>query len=83
MAYSGGTLTGRFGNDAARWDHYIASQNKMGAAAVRAGATIVIGNHSEYDSAYTKALLNNDPWQPWASPALSRWARTGCSATSP
>jgi metallo-beta-lactamase class B len=58
VAYSGGTLTGRFGNDAARWDQYIASQRKMAAAAARAGASILIGNHSEYDNAYTKGLLN-------------------------
>jgi metallo-beta-lactamase class B len=58
VAYSGGTLTGRFGNDVARWDEYIGSQKKMAAAAARAGATVLIGNHSEYDSAYTKGLLN-------------------------
>ena len=29
VAYSGGTLTGAFGTDGARWDEYIASQRKI------------------------------------------------------
>ena len=57
VAYNGGTLTGAFGSDAARWDEYIASQKKMAAAAAKAGATVLITNHSEYDNAYTKARM--------------------------
>jgi len=57
VAYNGGTLTGAFGNDAARWDEYIASQKKMAQAAAKAGATLLMTNHSEYDNAYTKARL--------------------------
>ncbi|HWC62776.1 MAG TPA: MBL fold metallo-hydrolase [Rhizomicrobium sp.] len=58
VAYNGGTLTGAFGTDAARWDQYIASQKKMAAAAAKLGATAMITNHSEYDNAYEKAQLS-------------------------
>ena len=57
VAYSGGTLTGAFGADGARWDEYIASQKRIGKAAADAGASVLISNHSEYDEAYTKARL--------------------------
>lgn len=57
VAYSGGTLTGNFGTDGARYDAYIASQKKMAAAAAKAGASVILSNHSEYDGAYTKARL--------------------------
>ena len=39
VAYSGGTLTGAFGTNAARWDEYIASQQRIAKAAADAGAT--------------------------------------------
>jgi metallo-beta-lactamase class B len=57
VAYSGGTLTGAFGTNGARWDEYIASQKKIAKAAADAGATVMLSNHSEYDGAYTKARL--------------------------
>jgi metallo-beta-lactamase class B len=57
VAYSGGTLTGAFGSNGARWDEYIASQKRIAKAAGDAGATVLISNHSEYDDAYTKARL--------------------------
>lgn len=57
VAYSGGTLTGAFGANAARWDEYIASQQRIAKAAADANATVVLSNHSEYDNAYTKARL--------------------------
>ena len=57
VAYSGGTLTGAFGTDGARWDQYIASQQKIAKVAADAGATVMLSNHSEYDSAYTRARL--------------------------
>src|SRR5687767_8129318 len=56
-AYSGGTLTGAFGTNAARWDEYVASQRKIAKAAADAGASVLLSNHSEYDGAYTKARL--------------------------
>jgi metallo-beta-lactamase class B len=63
VAYSGGTLTGAFGTNGARWDEYVASQRKMAKAAADAGATVLISNHSEYDGAYTKARLLLAPLQ--------------------
>ena len=57
VAYSGGTLTGAFGTDGARWDEYAASQRKIAKVAADAGATVILSNHSEYDGAYTKARL--------------------------
>ena len=57
VAYSGGTLTGAFGADGARWDEYIASQRKIAKVAAEKGATVILSNHSEYDNAYTKARL--------------------------
>src|SRR5690349_13438596 len=57
IAYSGGTLTGGFGADGARWDEYIASQKSIAKVAADAGATVLLSNHSEYDGAYTKARL--------------------------
>ena len=57
VAYSGGTLTGAFGTNAARWDEYIASQKRIAKAAADQGATVLLSNHSEYDNAYTKARL--------------------------
>ena len=57
VAYSGGTLTGAFGTNAARWDEYIDSQRRIAKAAGDAGATVILSNHSEYDNAYTKARL--------------------------
>jgi metallo-beta-lactamase class B len=57
VAYSGGTLTGAFGTDAARWDEYVSSQKKIARAAADAGASVILSNHSEYDGAYTKARL--------------------------
>ncbi|MEO8314692.1 MAG: MBL fold metallo-hydrolase [Pseudomonadota bacterium] len=57
VAYSGGTLTGAFGSVAARWDEYIASQQRIAKVAADAGASVILSNHSEYDNAYTKARL--------------------------
>jgi metallo-beta-lactamase class B len=57
VAYSGGTLTGAFGTNGARWDEYIESQKRIAKAAADAGATVMLSNHSDYDNAYTKARL--------------------------
>ena len=40
VAYSGGTLTGAFGTNAARWDEYVESQKRIAKAAADAGATV-------------------------------------------
>jgi metallo-beta-lactamase class B len=61
VAYSGGTLTGAFGQDAKRWDEYIESQKRIAKAANDAGASVLLSNHSEYDNAYTKARLVTAP----------------------
>jgi metallo-beta-lactamase class B len=63
VAYSGGTLTGAFGTNAARWDEYIASQRGVAMVAASAGATVILSNHSEYDGAYTRARLIAAPRQ--------------------
>src|SRR5207249_8720786 len=57
VAYSGGTLTGAFGTNGAKWDEYNDSQKKIAKAAADAGASVILSNHSEYDGAYTKARL--------------------------
>jgi metallo-beta-lactamase class B len=57
VAYSGGTLTGAFGTNGARWDEYVASQKKIAKAGADAGAAVILSNHSEYDGAYTRARL--------------------------
>jgi metallo-beta-lactamase class B len=57
VAYSGGTLTGAFGTNGARWDEYVDSQKRIAKAAADADATVILSNHSEYDNAYTKARL--------------------------
>jgi metallo-beta-lactamase class B len=64
VAYSGGTLTGAFGSDAARWDEYIASQRRIAKVAAEVEASVLLSNHSEYDGAYTKARLLSVPRQP-------------------
>jgi metallo-beta-lactamase class B len=64
VAYSGGTLTGAFGTDGARWDEYITSQRRIAKVAAEVEATVMLSNHSEYDGAYTKARLIAAPRQP-------------------
>ena len=56
VAYSGGTAF-NFPKDVARYDTYIASQQKMAAAAKAAGATILMSNHSEFDDAWVRGRL--------------------------
>jgi metallo-beta-lactamase class B len=64
VAYSGGTLTGAFGTDGARWDEYIGSQRRIAKLAAEVEASVMLSNHSEYDGAYTKARLLSAPRQP-------------------
>jgi metallo-beta-lactamase class B len=56
VAYSGGTAF-NFPKDVARYDTYIASQQKMAEAAKAAGATILMSNHSEFDNAWERGRL--------------------------
>ena len=81
VAYSGGTLTGGFGTNGAKWDEYIESQRKIAKAAADAGATVILSNHSEYDGAYTKARLLLYRVNP-ARITPSSSAPTACSGTS-
>jgi metallo-beta-lactamase class B len=67
VAYSGGTLTGAFGADGARWDEYVASQRRIAKVAAEVDATVMLSNHSEYDGAYTRARLIAAPRQPGES----------------
>jgi metallo-beta-lactamase class B len=63
VAYSGGTAF-NFPSTAANFDVYSASQTKMAAAS--ANATILMSNHSEFDSAITKIrfLASRKPGEP-------------------
>ena len=65
VAYSGGTAF-NFPSTAANFDTYIRSQSKMAAAAAAANATVLMSNHSEFDSAYTKIrmLASRKPGEP-------------------
>ncbi|HLJ17754.1 MAG TPA: MBL fold metallo-hydrolase [Bryobacteraceae bacterium] len=65
VAYSGGTAF-NFPSTAGNFDTYIKSQSKMAAMAASANATILMSNHSEFDSAYTKIkmLPSRKPGEP-------------------
>ena len=65
VAYSGGTAF-NFPSTAANFDTYIKSQHKMAAAAAAANATVLMSNHSEFDSATTKIrlLASRKPGEP-------------------
>ena len=81
VAYSGGTLTGNFGTDGARWNQYIASQRAIARVAAKVEASVILSNHSEYDGAYTKARLLAAPRQPVKATRSSPGPRR-CNATS-
>src|SRR6202171_52290 len=53
VAYSGGTEF-NFTNDVPHFDAYLASERKFAAIAAAAGATIVLGNQSQFDGAAPK-----------------------------
>ncbi|MGH9560505.1 MAG: MBL fold metallo-hydrolase, partial [Terracidiphilus sp.] len=65
VAYSGGTAF-NFPWTAANFDRYLDSQRKMAAAAAAANASVLLSNHSEFDSAYTKIrmLPSRKPGEP-------------------
>jgi metallo-beta-lactamase class B len=53
VAYSGGTEF-NFVNDVQHFDTYLASERRFAAIAAAAGATIILGNQSQFDNAATK-----------------------------
>ena len=53
VAYSGGTEF-NFVNDVPHFDAYLASERKFAATAAAAGATIIMGNQSQFDGAALK-----------------------------
>jgi metallo-beta-lactamase class B len=65
VAYSGGTAF-NFPSTAANFNTYINSQSKMADAAASTNATVLISNHSEFDSAYQKVrmLASRKPGEP-------------------
>ena len=65
VAYSGGTAF-NFPSTAANFDAYIESQHKMAAAAAAANATVLMSNHSEFDSATSKIrmMASRKPGEP-------------------
>src|SRR5579864_8795932 len=56
VAYSGGTAF-NFPSTVPNFDIYIKSQSKMAAAAASANATILMSNHTEFDSAVPKIKM--------------------------
>jgi metallo-beta-lactamase class B len=56
VAYAGGTAF-NFPSTVGNFDIYIASQKKMAAAAEEANATVLLSNHSEFDSAVDKIKM--------------------------
>jgi metallo-beta-lactamase class B len=59
VAYSGGTEF-NFLNDVPHFDAYLASERKFAAIAAAAGATIIMGNQSQFDSAAPKLRMLAD-----------------------
>ena len=65
VAYSGGTEF-NFVNDVPHFDTYLASERKFAAIAAAAGATIIMGNQSQFDGAALKlrTLAARRPGEP-------------------
>jgi metallo-beta-lactamase class B len=65
VAYSGGTAF-NFPSTVPNFDIYVKSQSKMAAAAAAANSTILMSNHSEFDSAISKIrmLAGRKPGEP-------------------
>jgi metallo-beta-lactamase class B len=59
VAYSGGTEF-NFINDVPHFDTYLASERKFAAIAAAAGATIILGNQSQFDGAALKLRMLAD-----------------------
>jgi metallo-beta-lactamase class B len=63
VAYASGTA---MLSSAGFFPQFIASQNKMAAVAAKAGATVLLSNHTAFDEAWTKARLA--AWRPAGTP---------------
>jgi metallo-beta-lactamase class B len=59
VAYSGGTEF-NFLNDVPHFDAYLASERKFAAIAAAAGASVIMGNQSQFDSAAPKLRMLAD-----------------------
>jgi len=59
VAYSGGTEF-NFQNDVAHFDTYLASVRRFAAIAAAAGATVIMGNQSQFDNAAPKLRMLAD-----------------------
>jgi metallo-beta-lactamase class B len=59
VVYSGGTEF-NFPNDVAHFDQYLASERKLAALAVKAGATIIINNQSQFNGAADRLRILAD-----------------------
>src|SRR5437867_1334544 len=59
VAYSGGTEF-NFLNDVPHFDTYLASERRFAAIAAAAGATIILGNQSQFDGAANKLRMLAD-----------------------
>jgi metallo-beta-lactamase class B len=59
VVYSGGTEF-NFQNDVPHFDTYLASERKLAGIAAAAGATIIMGNQSQFDSAAPKLRILED-----------------------
>jgi metallo-beta-lactamase class B len=59
VAYSGGTEF-NFVNDVPHFDTYLASERKFAAIAAGAGATVIMGNQSQFDGAAVKLRMLAD-----------------------
>src|SRR5215470_2936162 len=59
VAYSGGTEF-NFLNDVPHFDTYLASERKFAAIAAAAGATVIMGNQSQFDGAAVKVRMLAD-----------------------
>lgn len=63
VAYASGTAMLQ---SAAFFPEFIASQRKMAAVAAKAGATVLLSNHTAFDGAWTKARMA--AWRPKGEP---------------
>jgi metallo-beta-lactamase class B len=59
VVYSGGTEF-NFSNDVPHFDQYLASERRLASLAAGAGATIVLNNQSQFNSAATKLRMLKD-----------------------